>query len=194
MSMGDAGMAALAPAMRHLDSLDVAHCGLTSDSAAALALLVQHARKLQTIRLSNNPIGSIGATALAAFLGSSSALRTLELRDCDIGADGAAALGAALTRGWSVANLILDGNHKIGDEGALALAAALDQCDGHCALTELSLNRCNLTATGALALVRAAVRIPSLRYLRCCSFANKDSEKPALVAARGPKPHFELFV
>jgi len=165
--LGDAGFASLAPSLRGLESFDAQDCGLTSASGPTLAALVQLAPRLGALVLSFNAIGTAGATAIAAALQPTSSLRTLRLDACDVDAEGAAALAAALARGWPATDLSIGRNAQIGDDGARALAAALDQCAdrGRSALTGLGLNVCELSIAGALALVRAAVRIPTLRTL-----------------------------
>jgi hypothetical protein len=79
------------------------------------------------------------------------------------------------------------------DSAALALAAALTECGNHCTLAALALTECGLTAAGAGALVRAATVIPRLRSLDLSrDAAITAADKPALVAACGPHPHFVL--
>ena len=110
-----------------------------------------------------------------------------------MGVDGAAALADALRRGWRASELHLDSDHSIGDGGALVLAAALTECGSRCPLAALSLSFCGLTAAGALALVRAATVTPALRSLDLdFNEGITVADRPALFAACGPQPHFEL--
>jgi len=84
---------------------------------------------------------------------------------------------------------------QIGDDGARALAAALEQCGGRCSLHELSLGYCDLTPVGALALIRAATAVPSLRFLSLGrNLAIQAADEPALFAACGSASHFELLL
>ena len=76
---------------------------------------------------------------------------------------------------------------------ARALTAALDQCGGRSALTALSLSGCGLTTAGALALVRAAVRIPTLRTLAMYGIINVTSAVKAVLDAEcGANPRLCL--
>jgi hypothetical protein len=102
-------------------------------------------------------------------------------------------VGEALRRGWAVTELFLMGNCQIGDDGARALAATLEQCASRCSLSRLSLDRCSLTPAGTLALIRAAPRVPSLHSLSL-RLNLSIPDKPALLAACGDKSHFKLGV
>jgi hypothetical protein len=75
----------------------------------------------------------------------------------------------------------------------VALAEAMEQLGARCTLTSLSLVDCGLTVAGAQALVRAAKTTVSLRYLDLSgNTAITVADKPALIAACGPQPHFEI--
>jgi Ran GTPase-activating protein (RanGAP) involved in mRNA processing and transport len=192
-SIGDAGLAALAPALLNVRTLKLNYCGLTLQCAAALAGLIRDSRALESLHVSMNQLGARGVAVLAAALQPSVSLRTLHAQGCDAGADGVIALADALRRGWRASDLRLDLDPSIGDSGALALAAALEQLGDRCTLATLSLNDCGITAAGALALVRAATAAPSLRYLNCShNYPIKAADEPALIAACGPQPQFEL--
>ena len=85
-----------------------------------------------------------------------SGLARLRLARCDIGAEGAAALAAAMRGCDTLTHLFLEGNGRLGDEGAKALAEAFT---AHAAVTEgprlavLDVGECGITATGAAALL-----------------------------------------
>jgi Ran GTPase-activating protein (RanGAP) involved in mRNA processing and transport len=190
--IGDAGLAALAPALVHVRTLHLSQCGLTSLSGGPLASLIRNGRALESLHVDNNSLRARGIAELAAALQPSSSLRTLHAERCNAGADGTAALAAALDRGWRASELDLSFNHSL-DGGALALAAALERLGDRCTLTALSLPFCLMTAVGALALVRAATRTPRLQSLDLNH--NGDitiADRPAVIAACGPQPHFEL--
>ena len=95
----------------------------------------------------------MGAAALAAAL-STSALTHLHLARCDIGAEGAAALAAAMRGCDTLTHLFLDGNGRVGDEGAKALADAFT-AHGSAAprLAVLDVGECGITAAGAAGLL-----------------------------------------
>jgi Ran GTPase-activating protein (RanGAP) involved in mRNA processing and transport len=180
--------------------LDLSSCGLTSHSEPLLAGLIEHSRTLDSLDVGKNQLGPRGVAELAAALQPSSSLRTLRLGSSwdggaasDIGAGGAAALVDALRRGWRASELRLDDSRSVDDCGAAALASAVVQLGGRCTLTALSLTGCSMTADGALALVRAATHTTRLRTL-ALSFNSgiTSADRPALVAACGAQPHFEL--
>jgi Ran GTPase-activating protein (RanGAP) involved in mRNA processing and transport len=195
-SIGHAGLAALAPALAPLRSLDLRVCGLTRHSATSLAALIRDSRALETLDVGFNEFGADGVTELAAALQPSSSLRSLDLRaesGWAVGARATAALADALRRGWRASELLLLWDRTIGDRGAVALAAALEQLGARCPLASLSVVDCGLTAAGALALVRAATVTPALRSLDLdFNSGITAADRPALIAACGPQPHFEL--
>jgi Ran GTPase-activating protein (RanGAP) involved in mRNA processing and transport len=192
--IGDAGLAALAPALVNVRSLNLHKCGLTSQSGQSLAELIQHSRALESLNADNNGLGANGVAMMASALQPSSSLRTLHLQSgCGIGADGTAALAVALCRGWRASELHLACDPTIGDHAARALAAALEWLGCRCTLTALTLRGCGLTAAGALALVLRARGTPRLQSLDLsCNEAIKAADRPALIAACGSQPHFEL--
>jgi hypothetical protein len=168
-------------------SLNLRKCGLTSQSGQSLAGLIRHSRALELLNINTNGLGASGVAVLAAALQPPSGLCTLHAEDCDAGADGTAALVGCASE------LHLGRDYSIDDIGARALAAAMGQLGGRCTLTMLSLFWTGITGAGALALVRAAMRTPRLRTLDLCyNRGITAADMPALIAACGPQPHFEL--
>lgn len=168
-----------------LTSLDLEHKGLTATAGKALAQALKRraelgAARLETLQLSRN--GALGAAF--ADLAEAPAPRELLLCDASLDEDRAAAVGRWAARGVEEINLRdnnslgcdgleqlleallpsrgsreapalrklrLDGC-AVGDDGLEALAAALAR---GLELEELSLERCELTASGCEHLVRA---------------------------------------
>ena len=193
-AIGDAGLAALAPALVHVRSLHLHSCSLTPQSGGPLAWLIQHSRVLESLSFGKDNLSARGVTEIAAALQPSSSLRTLRIMsENEVGADGVSSLADALSRGWKASELRLDVCRSIDDCGAVALAKALEQLGSRCTLTTLSLFEVGITATGAMALVRAATRTPRLRTLDLrYNEAITAADRPALIAACGPQAHFEL--
>ena len=89
----------------------------------------------------------------------------------------------------------VDHDRTIDDSAALALAAALTECGmrSRCTLATLGLSGCGLTAAGVMALVRAATATPRLQSLDLSrNGAITAADRPALIAACGPQPHFDF--
>ena len=178
---------------------------MTAHSGQLLAWLIEHSRALESLSVCFNQFGARGVAMMAAALQPSSSLRVLSLlsdwgsladaEDCGTREDagGLVAVAAALERGWKASELRVAWYRTIDDSGARALAAALEQLGSRCTLTTLALINCGLAAAGALALVRAATVTLQLRSLELgFNQAITAADRPALVAACGPQPHFEL--
>ena len=108
---------------------------------------------------------------VAAHLGNATALRTLRLPGLSgihhtweqpgIGASGMRAIAAALPAGLEVLEIT---GHEIGDEGAAALASALQaKAGGRLRVLDLSLN--SITNQGATAIAAAIGALPALERL-----------------------------
>ena len=82
----------------------------------------------------------------------SSRMTVLRLQENGIGPVGVRALAVALSGHGTLRSLILGGNTRCGDEGATALAAALER---NTVLTELNINNCGVALGGAKALAAA---------------------------------------
>lgn len=130
--LGDVGVAGVAAGLSELQDMDVVHVvgsSMGDAGLAALAPAIKHL-SLSKLVLTRNTIGDTGATALAVLLADPAhfiGLEWLYLDSCPVGDAGAAALGAALLSGCkSLARLALQGC-AIGDGGMLALAAAINQ-------------------------------------------------------------------
>lgn len=135
--VGDAGAAALAAAIRSVvttnngtkvfDVLNLAGCGIGDTGAEALAIVLEkHPLCIRHLDLSNNKISDEGAAALGHALSSGKLgqIETLDLsNNKDIGDSGARALAATLENG-TVQNMILRSCHVRAD-GASAFAKAL---------------------------------------------------------------------
>lgn len=135
-NIGDAGAAALAAAIRSVaskndgamvfDVLDLSGCGIGDTGAEALA-----------IALENHPL----------------CVRHLDLSSNKISDEGAAALGRALSSGkpGRLETLDLSNNKDIGDYGALALAATLENGT----VQNIVLRSCHVRADGVSSIAKA---------------------------------------
>ena len=191
--LGDEGAAALAEGLaknRALRELDLAGPrGIGHDGAVALAQAI-HAQShpltatngmsgaaedkcwlsngakdgragLRVLDLSQNAIGSDGICSLARV---ASSLERLTLSTCGADSLAAAALGrAASCKASRLRDLDLSGN-PLGAGGASALAAGLTS-GGHAVLETLNLADTGLTDEGAVVMLAAAAKLPSLRRL-----------------------------
>lgn len=134
-NLGDDGMQALAPALRHLPSLVFLHLSANNIREAGAAALANAATdgalsQLQSLHLNDNSIGDGGMQAVSAAIAGGgkvlSQLHYLSLQRNNIGNVGAQSLAAAFVGGKSSAmrNLYLNAN-EIGDVGMQAFSAAI---------------------------------------------------------------------
>ena len=171
--VGDAGVSALAAALAGAPSLARLVLGANPDvtpaGVAALADALSAAPALASLSLAGCArVADAGAASLAAALPLCSLL-DLDLCGCGIGAAGAASLAGALAQeGCALESLFLRGSTDadadargetdspplavVGDEGALALAAALA---GGSSLRSLDVGAARMRAAGAAALAAA---------------------------------------
>jgi len=170
--VGDNGAAALAKALssQSLRSLDLSGCGVGEEGAKALAGAIGSSTgcSLLTLRLGGGSedgqtrIGNAGASALGLALRSSSSfsLKELDLSSSGITCGDAAA--SLLSPGSSsLESLTLAGN-ALGDQGALAVAAALLKLNkeesNSSKLQHLDLAACGIGLRGAVALADALLK------------------------------------
>ena len=111
----------------YLQTLDLSHNSIGSDSAVALAEGLKCCTNLQTLDISFNSISSDGAVALAEGLKCCTNLQTLDLSYNSISSDGAVALAEGLKCCTNLQALYL-GFNNIGSDGAVALAEGLKCC------------------------------------------------------------------
>jgi Ran GTPase-activating protein (RanGAP) involved in mRNA processing and transport len=153
---------------------------ITAALTKALAAVLKENSTIKEIDidLHGNHIGGEGAAALAGLKVNSS-LQTLNLTWNKIGDDGAVALAAGLKVNSSLQTLNLTWN-KIGDEGAVALAEALKD---NKSLQTLALCKNQIGDEGAKALAGALKVNSSVRHLNLRSNKISDSGAAALADA-----------
>ena len=115
---------------------------------------------LKTLCLDYNPLGSDGVTWIAEALESNQGLKKLGLMNTECDDEGAAALAKMLRMNKTLEQLALCNEphelgcrNSIGDKGATVLADVLKECNS--SLTELNLNRTNITNAGLRKLIEA---------------------------------------
>ena len=155
------------PAASSVGSLRVWDCALGDDGAAELVDALFKNAAVHGLELSNCSLGDAGARSIAGLLrkgygGEGAAyqpqLTTLDLSDNAIGIEGARALASALALNeHRLEDVSLSGNDDIGDDGAVALGAALaaQSRDGQFALNGVALTSCGIGARGAAAIALA---------------------------------------
>ena len=121
------------------------------DGAAYIAHALRSPNcRLVSLDLDNNPIGDAGAAAIAAsLLSPTSSLVTLVLGrstashppEATIGPAGATAIAAALRGSKTLTALDLAGN-AIGDDGACAIAAALEAPTSRLEVCDIIISTC----------------------------------------------------
>lgn len=178
--LGDAGAyLACGFVARHgarLHVVKLADCDLGDAGAEAVAGLVGGIAGpcVKELNLSSNRIGDRGARAIADALRTADVLERLILDRNRIGRSGAEALAKRVLRS-EVRDLVLGshlgGNPAIGDAGAEALAAALDdrmqrlQANREGRLSYLSLECCGIGDQGAMAI---AANLPGSAIVTLC--------------------------
>ena len=119
---------------------------------------------LTCLDLSRNNINNSGAVALGDALLTNCTLTELYLIENNIGKIGAVALGKALESNRTLTHLNLQGNRKIGNSGAAAIANALRSNDS-CRLTRLDLSGSKISSSGASHIADALQTNCSLTHL-----------------------------
>ncbi len=146
-AIGDAGAVAIAAAFRMatsddntdgsaliMEELDLSSCNIGDVGAEAIALaLACNPSSLKKLDLSNNKITDVGAITLARAL--------LESRE--------------RTSGVALAQIILDNNVGIGDDGAAALAKAVSAG----VVSSVHIRSCSICAEGAAAFGKAVIEM-----------------------------------
>ncbi|KAF8055831.1 EGY2 [Scenedesmus sp. PABB004] len=168
--LGDAGLAALAPALKdckRLSHLDLGGNDAGPEGAAALAgALVSHP-SLTLLELGYNPLGPGGAATIAGAFKHDTKLETLKLGWCKVGGgEGARALADLLMFNTTLTQLDLRGN-GLGNDGAILLSRGLRSAESR-ALGELDLGYNEVKDDGACALAQALKANPecAVRELR----------------------------
>ena len=119
-----------------------------------------------TVALAHYRLGDTLGTAFGsglARLASQVTIQKLLLSQCTLGPVGTSAIAAAVSHCDSLTHLDL-GNNPIGDKGAEALAAVLEE-DRHRTLYTLVLSKCSLTDEGASRIIRSVHKNGTLRSL-----------------------------
>ncbi|XP_072019347.1 uncharacterized protein [Amphiura filiformis] len=147
-----------------LQYIDLAHNGVNSDGASALAQSFQHTPALQHLNLTDNSIGSDGASALAQSFQHTPTLQHLDLGWNSIDSDGASALAQSFKHTPALQYLDLTGNYdnSIGANGASELAQSFQHTP---ALQYLDLNCNRIGSDGTSALARSFKHTPALQHL-----------------------------
>ncbi len=139
--------------------------GILGPGGISLAEAIGRNTSLTTLKLSENPCGvPAAAKALAAGLVANKSLRHLELRWWSLSGGSLAALGRAVGAHPALEVLDLSFN-DVGDAGARAMAAALEQIGGCAALRILKMSDCSVAAGGARAFAKALRANTALRVL-----------------------------
>ncbi|KAG1677256.1 hypothetical protein FOA52_013456 [Chlamydomonas sp. UWO 241] len=145
---------------------------------------------LQCLDVSDNPLfGDVGLVRMAHGLAVNSNLAELRLQSCVLGPSGSRALAEAIGSGaHGLKRLDLSDNPGIGSAGAEALAVYGLGLPG-CALVELRMERCGVTAAGRLALAASlqANTRSALRHLHLSGNADPDADPKAGARLAGTK-------
>eukprot|EP00958_Prasinococcus_capsulatus_P024853 scaffold3973_cov198-Prasinococcus_capsulatus_cf.AAC.2 len=166
--LGDAGLAALAPALRECTALeeldlDSNRIGEAGTRALAEAFPQRMASTLRVIKLSNVNIGAAAFRLLAPKLSQCSVVEELDLSGNKMQKAGMLAVAESLAGvAGSLRVLKLGSNPTTSSEAHETIATALCQCT---ALQELHLPSNRVGEAGAFALVEAIRRMPNLRVL-----------------------------
>ena len=165
----DDGAAAVAAMLARktcsLQHLDLESNGILGPGGIALSEAIGRNTSLTTLKLSENSCGvPPAAKALAAGLVANKSLRHLELRWWSLSGGSLAALGRAVGAHPALEVLDLSFN-DVGDAGARAMAAALEQIGGCAALRILKMSDCSVAAGGARAFAKALRANTALRVL-----------------------------
>ena len=155
------------PKLEQMCELEELHLGgnnIGAKGAEILPELVSSCPTLQQLHLGGNPLGLDGAQAVASLLYRPSALTSLDLGACELGTEGAATVIKAVAEGAAGLQSLGMYYNRIGDAGALQVAAALPRhgCED---LTALDLSDNEIGDEGAVALIDALADNRSLTVL-----------------------------
>ena len=174
-------MHALQSSKGFLHHLDLCSNGIDAEGAALIASAIGRGAMptLRKLILAKNGIGDAGVEALCQALGSSTTpvLTALCLAVCDVGVGGAKALAKAMRQGrlQALADADLRLNEQVGDEGASALAEAID-AGAAPALRKLRLLECGVTELCEEKLTLLASRHPGLKLSMGASDSDDDDD------------------
>ena len=152
-----AGATQLASAVANhpaLKTLELPHNPLLDGGVSSLAAALRSNRSLTSLSVPFTGLGDDACAALAQAIVGGSTVAALDLSGNRVTAAGAAMLAEALGGGASLTSLNLSANGRVGNEGALSLAASLAASG----LERLSLAGCSLTAAPCGRLVDAIGR------------------------------------
>jgi Ran GTPase-activating protein (RanGAP) involved in mRNA processing and transport len=165
---------------KSISQLNLFSCGLTKETAAAIADVLKSNSSLRTLVISGNNLEDQGGSVIVSALEEPMlALTELWLWDCGIGLATATAFGAALgkNRVLQIANFR---GHEFGDDGGSAIATGLGT---NSSLEELRLCKCGLGVGAGKALELALAKNSKLRVLEL--FDEKVGEVGGVAIAGG---------
>ncbi len=160
VDLGTAGCAALACALKSIESLILVKCNITPEGAKIISVAVS-SQRFTFLNLSMNNIRSTGLKFLSQSFCIGQFTDRLKLIENNIDVHGIEALASKLTNCHSLYQLDLSCNY-LGWEGAAALARGLKFCYK---LAYLSLHKCNLTGCGLVLLAEEFKAFIELNYL-----------------------------
>ena len=194
-----------------LEMLDVSGCAIDTEGCVALAAGVAASTTLLELLIGFNRLGPAGVAALASALAApTSQLAVLDMEWTSAGPAGAEAIGRALLQRGTRAvqridlssngvtslatvplsaalascilhTLVLTNNARLGNGGAAALAAGLNQPGA--VLARLELGACGIRAAGASALARALAGPAT--HLCALNLAENDVGREGVAALTG---------
>jgi ankyrin repeat protein len=154
--LGDEKVALLFEALRDVNmqvpELDLRKNRLTVLVADALNGYLGRARDLEKLLLSDNHLHDQFIDRIAIALARAPSLQHLYLKNTLLTHDGAEIIAEVIGRSTSLKIVVLNENKQIGERGAKLLANVLKENQ---VLEELSLNECEISTEGAIALVKA---------------------------------------
>eukprot|EP00048_Salpingoeca_helianthica_P021302 m.11565 g.11565 ORF g.11565 m.11565 type:complete len:578 (+) comp5819_c0_seq2:45-1778(+) len=195
---------ATAPA---LSNLDLSQCELSLAAIAAFSAALPDTRLLSRLCLRGIDLGPRGALPLAAALKQNTSIQSLDLSGCCLGNegvasiagafnctltelnlsmnmisfDGAAALAKALKGRVGLQDLTLCGNNQLQSKSVARLCKALKSPDS--SLLSLRMSRCDIGASGVLALAELLAANPPLTLLDIHNNRATDESLVAFVSA-----------
>jgi len=153
-----------------LHKLDLNSNLLDSEACTILAtqLSKENCHLTHLVLDSNSKIGDAGVAAIGHSLATNISLKSLSLRSCSISKEGARALATALSCNSTLAELILDGNVGIRDEGLEHIADSLRSSNTESGLELLDLSSCCVGDIGCASLAAALQENRTLKSLILC--------------------------
>ena len=154
-NVGEDGAKRLAVALRqsklkrfaiYATQLDLHDRIIGDQGAAHFADEIRRCMVLESLCIAQSGVTSVGVESILSALESNEIVHGLELQSNRIGKEGASKIALFLTKTKSLRELVLDGNHEIGNSGTKELALALCR---NSSLELLSLKSCGVSKLGA---------------------------------------------